>query len=100
MSDPKQARVLLKAAERDVSTLRGMGDTAVLIELAPELLEYRRLPAAQPPKTWSAAALALFSGFGEVGDDDAALGKLGEYARSSAHGLDVGAKVGDVHVME
>ena len=29
MSDPKQARVLLEAAERDVSALRGMGDVAV-----------------------------------------------------------------------
>ena len=32
MSDPKQARVLLKAAERDVFALRGMGDTAVFAD--------------------------------------------------------------------
>ena len=32
MSDPKQARVLLEAAERDVSALRGMGDAAVFAD--------------------------------------------------------------------
>lgn len=32
MSDPKQARVLLEAAERDVSALRGMGDTAIFAD--------------------------------------------------------------------
>ena len=32
MSDPKQARVLLEAAERDVSALRGMGDGAVFAD--------------------------------------------------------------------
>ena len=32
MSDPKQARVLLEAAERDASALRGMGDTAVFAD--------------------------------------------------------------------
>ena len=32
MSDPKQARVLLEAAERDVSALRGMGDVAVFAD--------------------------------------------------------------------
>ena len=32
MSDPKQARALLAAAERDASALRGMGDTAVFAD--------------------------------------------------------------------
>ena len=32
MSDPKQARVLLEAAERDISALRGMGDAAVFAD--------------------------------------------------------------------
>ena len=32
MSDPKQARILLEAAERDVSALRGMGDAAVFAD--------------------------------------------------------------------
>ena len=32
MSDPKQARVLLEVAERDVSALRGMGDAAVFAD--------------------------------------------------------------------
>lgn len=32
MNDPKQARTLLEAAERDVSALRGMGDTAVFAD--------------------------------------------------------------------
>ena len=32
MSDPKQARVLLEAAERDISALRGMGDVAVFAD--------------------------------------------------------------------
>ena len=32
MSDPKQARVLLEAAERDVSALRGMGDATVFAD--------------------------------------------------------------------
>ena len=32
MSDPKQARVLLEAAERDVLALRGMGDAAVFTD--------------------------------------------------------------------
>ena len=32
MSDPKQARVLLEAAEKDVSALRGMGDAAVFAD--------------------------------------------------------------------
>ena len=32
MSDPEQARVLLAAAERDVSALRGMGDAAVFAD--------------------------------------------------------------------
>ena len=32
MSDPKQAHVLLEAAERDVSALHGMGDTAVFAD--------------------------------------------------------------------
>ena len=33
MSDPKQARVPLEAAERDVTALRGMGDAAVFADL-------------------------------------------------------------------
>ena len=32
MSDPRQARVLLEAAEFDVSALRGMGDAAVFAD--------------------------------------------------------------------
>ena len=32
MSDPKQARVLLEAAKRDVSALRGMGDAGVFAD--------------------------------------------------------------------
>ena len=32
MSDPKQAHILLEAAERDVSALRGMGDAAVFAD--------------------------------------------------------------------
>ena len=32
MSDPKQAQALLEAAEKDVSALRGMGDTTVFAD--------------------------------------------------------------------
>lgn len=32
MSDPKQARILLEAAERDASALRGMGNAAVFAD--------------------------------------------------------------------
>jgi len=44
MSDPKQARILLEAAERDVSALRGMGDAAVF---ADEIFGFHVQQAAQ-----------------------------------------------------
>ena len=44
MSDPKQARVLLEAAERDVSALRGMGDVAVF---ADEIFGFHAQQAAE-----------------------------------------------------
>ena len=44
MSDPKQARVLLEAAERDISALRGMGDAAVF---ADEIFGFHAQQAAE-----------------------------------------------------
>ena len=53
MSDPKQARVLLEAAERDVSALRGMGDTAVF---ADEVFGFHAQQAAEKLfKAWLAS---------------------------------------------
>ena len=53
MSDPKQARVLLKAAERDVSALRGMGDAAVF---AGEVFGFHAQQAAEKLlKAWLAS---------------------------------------------
>ena len=52
-------------------------------------------PRTKPPRS---TGLAVFSRVGEVGDDDAALRKLGDDVQPSAHGLDVGPKVGDIHV--
>ena len=53
MSDPKQARVLLEAAERDVSALRGMGDAAVF---ADEVLGFHAQQAAEKLlKAWLAS---------------------------------------------
>lgn len=53
MSDPKQARVLLKAAERDVSALRGMGDAAVF---ADEVFGFHAQQAAEKLfKAWLAS---------------------------------------------
>lgn len=52
MSDPKQARTLLEAAERDVSALRGMGDAAVF---ADEIFGFHVQQAAEKLfKTWLA----------------------------------------------
>ena len=52
MSDPKQARVLLEAAERDVSALRGMGDVAVF---ADEIFGFHAQQAAEKLfKAWLA----------------------------------------------
>ena len=52
MSDPKQARVLLEAAERDVSALRGMGDAAVF---ADEIFGFHAQQAAEKLfKAWLA----------------------------------------------
>ena len=53
MSDPKQARVLLEAAERDVSALRGMGDAAVF---ADEVFGFHAQQAAEKLlKAWLAS---------------------------------------------
>jgi len=54
MSDPKQARILLEAAERDVSALRGMGDAAVF---ADEIFGFHVQQAAE--KTVQGLALAV-----------------------------------------
>ena len=52
MSDPKQARALLEAAERDVSALRGMGDAAVF---ADEVFGFHTQQAAEKLfKAWLA----------------------------------------------
>ena len=52
MSDPKQARVVLEAAERDVSALRGMGDAAVF---ADEIFGFHAQQAAEKQfKAWLA----------------------------------------------
>ena len=52
MSDPKQARVLLEAAQRDVSALRGMGATAVF---ADEIFGFHAQQAAEKLfKAWLA----------------------------------------------
>ena len=52
MSDPKQARVLLEAAERDISALRGMGDVAVF---ADEIFGFHAQQAAEKLfKAWLA----------------------------------------------
>lgn len=52
MSDPKQARTLLEAAERDVSALRGMGNTVVF---ADEIFGFHVQQAAEKLfKTWLA----------------------------------------------
>ncbi len=52
MSDPKQARVLVEAAERDVSALRGMGDAAVF---ADEIFGFHAQQAAEKLfKAWLA----------------------------------------------
>ena len=52
MSDPKQARVLLEAAERDASALRGMGDAAVF---ADEVFGFHAQQAAEKLfKAWLA----------------------------------------------
>ena len=53
MSDPKQARVLLEAAERDASALRGMGDSAVF---ADEIFGFHVQQAAEKLfKAWLAS---------------------------------------------
>ena len=53
MSDPKQARVLLEAAERDVSALLGMGDAAVF---ADEIFGFHAQQAAEKLfKAWLAS---------------------------------------------
>ena len=53
MSDPKQAQVLLEAAERDVAALRGMGDTAVF---ADEIFGFHVQQAAEKLfKAWLAS---------------------------------------------
>ena len=53
MSDPEQARVLLEAAERDVSALRGMGDAAVF---ADEVFGFHAQQAAEKLfKAWLAS---------------------------------------------
>ena len=53
MSDPKQARVLLEAAKRDVSALRGMGDAAPFDE---EVFGFHAQQSAEKPyKAWLAS---------------------------------------------
>ena len=53
MSDLEQARVLLEAAERDVSALRGMGDAAVF---ADEVFGFHAQQAAEKLfKAWLAS---------------------------------------------
>ena len=53
MSDLKQARVLLEAAERDTSALRGMGDAAVF---ADEIFGFHVQQAAERlVKAWLAS---------------------------------------------
>ena len=53
MSDPKQARVLLEAAERDASALRGMGDATVF---ADEIFGFHVQQAAEKLfKAWLAS---------------------------------------------
>ena len=44
------------------------------------------------------SGLGFLTSVGEVGDDDASLRKLGDDVQPPAHRLDVGAKVGDIHV--
>ena len=52
MSDPKQARVLLEAAERDISALRGMSDAVVF---ADEIFGFHAQQAAEKLfKAWLA----------------------------------------------
>ena len=52
MIDPKQARVLVEAAERDVSALRGMGDAVVF---ADEIFGFHAQQAAEKLfKAWLA----------------------------------------------
>ena len=58
MSDPKQARVLLEAAERDVSALRGMDDAAVF---ADEIFGFHVQQAAEKLfKAWLALLGELY----------------------------------------
>ena len=53
MSDPKQARVLLETAERDISALRGMGDAVVF---ADEIFGFHAQQAAEKLfKAWIAS---------------------------------------------
>jgi len=53
MSDPKQARVLLETAERDISALRGMGDAVVF---ADEIFGFHAQQAAEKLfKAWLAS---------------------------------------------
>ena len=53
------------------------------------------MDTADPPRSTDSRFL---TSVGEVGDDHASLRKLGDDVQPPAHGLDVGAKVGDIHV--